>query len=207
MSRDSTHDRLLTAAIGVFAAKGYRDATIAEVCEAADANIASVNYHFGSKEVLFRHVLREAFLRANEIYPIQGDLADDAPAEQRLHTFMAALIRRNFDDGPAGDFNRIMIHQGTRESAPDELIHSEIARLEGDTLESILAGILGTRAKELLMIAKLNVIGLCVFPGVARRLRAHLFPENPHPARLKQYIDRQHAFALAGLSSLVPASA
>ncbi|WP_193214678.1 TetR/AcrR family transcriptional regulator [Luteolibacter marinus] len=207
MSGDTTHDRLLNAAIGIFAGKGYRDATVAEVCDAAGANIASVNYHFGSKESLFRLVLREAFQRANEIYPIHGNLAPDAAPELRLHAFMAALIRRGFDEGPAGDFNRIMIHQGTRESAPDELIHSEIARLEGDTLESILSSLLGTRARELLLLAKMDVIGLCVFPGVARRVRSYLFPEAPQPARLKQYIDRQHAFALAGLSTLAPASA
>ncbi len=207
MSRDSTRNRLLAAAVGVFAEKGYRDATVADVCEAAGANIAAVNYHFGSKENLFRHVLRDAFFRADAIYPIHGSLPPGSPAEQRLHAFMAALIRRNFDDGPAGDFNRIMMHHGTRDSAPDAMIHSEMADLQGNTLDAILAELLGTRARELLVTCKLNVIGLCVFPGVAHRLRSHLFPEKPKPAHLKRFIDRQHAFALAGLSALTPASA
>ena len=202
MSRDSTRERLLHAAIGVFASNGYHDATISDVCEAAGANIASVNYHFGSKENLFRHVLREAFAIANEVHPIQGNLSPDAPAERRLHAFMSALIRRNFDSGPAGQFNRIMLHHGTRDSAPDDVIQSEIARLEGDVLDGILAELLHTRAKELLVTAKLNVIGLCVFPSVAHRLRAHVFPQEPQPARLKRFIDRQHAFALAGISVL-----
>lgn len=206
MSRDSTRDRLLAAAIGVFAEKGYRDATVAEVCEAASANIAAVNYHFGSKEKLFRQVLREAFFRADEVYPIDGGLQPDSAPDARLHAFMAALIRRNSDDGPAGDFNRIMLHHGTRESAPDALIHSEMAALQGDTLDSILAEILGTRAKEPLITAKLNVIGLCVFPSIAHHLRKHLFPETPKPAQLKRFIDRQHAFALAGLAALAPAT-
>lgn len=207
MSRDSTRDRLLAAAIGVFAEKGYRDATVSEVCVAAKANIAAVNYHFGSKEKLFRQVLREAFFRADGIYPIDGNLPPGSPADRRLHAFMSALIRRNFDDGPVGDFNRIMLHHGTRESAPDAMIHSEMAELQGNTLDAILSELLGTRAKEQLITAKLNVIALCVFPSVAHRLRSHLFPDKPKPAHLKRFIDRQHAFALAGLSALAPASA
>jgi AcrR family transcriptional regulator len=207
MSVDSTRDRLLTAAIGVFAGKGYRDTTIAEVCELAHANIASVNYHFDSKENLFRQVLREAFQRANEVYPIHGDLPPGAPAGRRLHAFMSALIRRNFDAGPAGCFNRIMLHHGTREFGPAEIIHSEIAKLEGNALDSVLAELLGTRTGDVLVLGRLNVIALCVFPCVANRLRAQLFPADPTPTRLKRYIDRQHAFALAGLAAITPASA
>lgn len=206
MSPDSTRNRLLTAAVGLFARHGYRDATIAGVCEAAGANIASVNYHFGSKENLFRHALREAFFCADRVYPIHGGLPADSPADRRLHAFMSALIRRNSDSGPAGDFNRIMLHHGTRESAPDEVIHSEVAELEGNTLDSILAELLGTRSKELLVTAKLNVIGLCVFPSIAHHLRNHLFPENSKPAHLKRFIDRQHGFALAGLGAIAPAA-
>ncbi len=208
MSGDSTRDRLLAAAVAIFAERGYRDATVADVCKAANANIAAVNYHFDSKENLFRHVLREAFHCANAIYPIQGNLPPDADPELRLHAFMSALIRRNFDAGPAGHFNRIMLHHGTREYAPDELVCSEVAALEGDTLNEILTAILRTRSKEILGLGKLNVIGLCVFPRIAHRLRNHLFPEeDTRPASLKRYIDRQHAFAIAGLQALTPAHA
>ena len=206
MAGDSTRERLLGAAVRVFAANGYRDATVAGVCEAANANIAAVNYHFNSKENLFRHVLREAFHSANAIYPIDGGLPPDATPGRRLHAFMSALICRNFDEGPAGDFNRIMLHHGTREFAPIELLHSEVAELEGNTLTDVLTELLGTRSKELVAMGKLNVIGLCVFPCIAHRLRNHLFSEHAKPTHLKRYIDRQHAFAIAGLSALTPAT-
>jgi len=38
-----TRQNLLTAASEIFADKGYRDATIAEICERAGTNIAAVN--------------------------------------------------------------------------------------------------------------------------------------------------------------------
>lgn len=201
----TTKKRLLEAAVEIFAEKGYRDATVADVCDAAGANIASVNYHFGSKENLFRHVLREAFMRSEEEFPLDGGLEPKAPAERRLHAFMAGMIRRNLDPGPAGDFNRIMIHQGTREFAPDELILSEVGQLQGEILESILAQLLGKLPNNLLVQAKMDIVALCVFPSLAHRLRSHLFPTEMSASKLTEFIDRQHAFALAGIATLAPA--
>ena len=36
--------KLLESACRIFAEKGYRDATVAEICEAAGANVAAINY-------------------------------------------------------------------------------------------------------------------------------------------------------------------
>ncbi|MHB1378998.1 MAG: TetR/AcrR family transcriptional regulator, partial [Desulfurivibrionaceae bacterium] len=45
-----TRQNLLAAAGEIFAAKGFRETTIAEICKQAEANTAAVSYHFGSKE-------------------------------------------------------------------------------------------------------------------------------------------------------------
>ena len=54
----ATRKKLLAAAGRVFAEKGYRDATIAEICRLAGTNIAAVNYHFSDKETLYREASR-----------------------------------------------------------------------------------------------------------------------------------------------------
>ncbi|MCF7675993.1 MAG: CerR family C-terminal domain-containing protein [Akkermansiaceae bacterium] len=207
MATDSTQQRLLQAAIHIFASKGYYDATVADICEAAGANIAAVNYHFNGKENLFRHVLRAAFHQANAVYPIEGTLPPDAPAEDKLRAFMDALIRRGLDPGGAGDFNRIMVHHGTREAAPEDLVFTEVSGLQGNTLTTILTELLGTSAKDRIAQARLNVIGLCIFPNIAHLLRRQLLPDHPSPARVRRFIDGQFAFALAGLVKLSPVSA
>ncbi len=46
--------KLLSAACDVFVEMGFRDATVAEICRRAGANISAVNYHFGSKETLYQ---------------------------------------------------------------------------------------------------------------------------------------------------------
>src|SRR5689334_23516536 len=57
-----TRERLLSAALFVFAERGFERATVKDITDGANANIAAVNYHFGSKESLIRQVL-ETFLR------------------------------------------------------------------------------------------------------------------------------------------------
>ena len=46
---DPTREKLLDVAGRIFADRGYRAATIREICLAAGANVAAVNYHFGDK--------------------------------------------------------------------------------------------------------------------------------------------------------------
>ena len=68
--KTNTKERLLKAASEIFAEKGFRDATVAEICEAAEANIAAVNYHFGNKETLYDEVWLRAFTLAVEYYKV-----------------------------------------------------------------------------------------------------------------------------------------
>ena len=49
-------ERLLETALEVFARKGFHDATVAEICKKARANVASINYYFGGKEALYAEV-------------------------------------------------------------------------------------------------------------------------------------------------------
>ena len=59
-----TRKRILDAACIVFSNKGFRDATIGDICKLAGSNSASVNYHFGDKESLYIETWRQAFQRS-----------------------------------------------------------------------------------------------------------------------------------------------
>jgi TetR/AcrR family transcriptional regulator, regulator of cefoperazone and chloramphenicol sensitivity len=51
-------ERLLHAALQVFAAKGYEGASTREICRLAGVNIAAIHYYFGDKASLYREVFR-----------------------------------------------------------------------------------------------------------------------------------------------------
>src|SRR5579863_5262522 len=57
---DLTRNKLIQAAGHVFAERGYRAATIREICRRAGANVAAVNYTFGDKMGLYTEVLRHS---------------------------------------------------------------------------------------------------------------------------------------------------
>ncbi|MDD1606663.1 MAG: TetR/AcrR family transcriptional regulator, partial [Methylococcaceae bacterium] len=64
-----TQERLLIAASRMFADKGYQETTIAGICEQAQTNIASVNYHFKDKENLYLQAWRYAFQQDLKNHP------------------------------------------------------------------------------------------------------------------------------------------
>ena len=51
-----TKDRILDAAESLFADRGFGATSMRAITSAADANLAAVNYHFGSKESLIEAV-------------------------------------------------------------------------------------------------------------------------------------------------------
>ena len=86
-------NRILLAAGRIFAEKGFRCSTVREICDAADVNIASVNYYFGDKKNLYQ----EALLLAREMGAMQFPTPDfsalRAP-EDRLRSVILLLLNR-----------------------------------------------------------------------------------------------------------------
>lgn len=56
--REDTRDKIAAAAIRLFAAHGFHAVSTKQICDEAGANIAAINYHFGSKENLYRSIVK-----------------------------------------------------------------------------------------------------------------------------------------------------
>ena len=52
-----TYEKLMDCAEKIFAEKGYDKASVREITAAANVNLASIHYHFGSKENLLQELL------------------------------------------------------------------------------------------------------------------------------------------------------
>jgi AcrR family transcriptional regulator len=85
----SHRDRLLQGAIECLRTKGYARTTARDIATAGDANLASIGYHFGSKEAL----LNEAITRACEEWAERlGEAAFAAPDASPLERMAASWI-------------------------------------------------------------------------------------------------------------------
>ncbi|CUA83335.1 TetR/AcrR family transcriptional regulator [Pseudidiomarina woesei] len=55
--RETTKDKILNAAEALFAEHGFEQTSLRQITAEADVNLASVNYHFGSKKALIQAVM------------------------------------------------------------------------------------------------------------------------------------------------------
>ena len=92
MAQTSHREQLLEGAIECLRTKGYARTTTRDIAAAANANLASIGYHFGSKEAL----LNQAILRACEQWTNRlGEAAfageDKSPLGQMAASWVAML--------------------------------------------------------------------------------------------------------------------
>ena len=63
-SSDATRERILDAAVALFAASGYEATAVRAIVQRAGTNLNSINYHFGGKLGLYKAVLQRELARA-----------------------------------------------------------------------------------------------------------------------------------------------
>jgi AcrR family transcriptional regulator len=56
-ARNVTADRIVAAATRLFADKGFDGTSVKDISDTAGVNIAAINYHFGTKDSLCRHII------------------------------------------------------------------------------------------------------------------------------------------------------
>ena len=90
---DSTKQRIMLAAGPIFAKKGFRGATVREISDAANVNLASINYYFGDKQQLYIDTVFLARQMRVQQVPFPKWEAGVAP-EEKLRGFVDLLLRR-----------------------------------------------------------------------------------------------------------------
>lgn len=97
MEELSTEQKIIAAARSVFTKKGFAGARTRDIAEEAGINLALLNYHFGSKENLFKIVIKEKFEQLfGMISPILSD--ESVPLGTKIKTLVdnyTKLLKEN----------------------------------------------------------------------------------------------------------------
>lgn len=196
-----TRGRLLEAAGEIFAEKGFRDATIAEICLKAEANVAAVNYHFGSKETLYREAWRHAFARSVEAHPPDGGVAADAPPEERLRGQVASLLQRIVDKDNR-EFRFMQREFANPTGLLGEVMREEMRPLQ-QRMEGLVRELLGPQVTDQeVQFCEVGIISQCINPVIVRSRRAGNEGKQDGPRRIddiEAYARHVLTFSLAGL--------
>ena len=174
---DSTRQALINAAGQIFAESGFRDATIRQICRAAHANVASVNYHFGDKANLYLEVLRYAHRTANAQFPLRK-IGPSLSAQKRLELFIETFLRRLFLRGPHSWMARIMSRELIEPTPALDVIVNEEIRPNAVELGEIVKDLLGQgTTEETVRLCSMSVVSQCLFYHHCRPVIGVLFPQ------------------------------
>lgn len=102
--RPSRRNDILAAAIRQFAAKGFVDATVADVADEADVVVTAVYYHFSGKEELFAAAIGRVFDDISEVV----DAARRDPDEPHLEDTIDAVW--NWIDSHPAESTLLYLH-------------------------------------------------------------------------------------------------
>jgi AcrR family transcriptional regulator len=126
-----TRARILDAAERLFMEHGLEATTLRMITAEAQANIAAVNYHFGSKEALIEELFRRRLTWLNEQRLAELDrleaAAGDQPVKPRLivEAFFGVAIRMAADtEGGGRNFMRLLSRTYTE---PAEFVKNFLA--------------------------------------------------------------------------------
>lgn len=166
-----TRQRLLEAAGEVFAEKGFRSATVREICRRAGANVAAVNYHFGDKERLYIAVLNFTFSVANQNYPLDPCGEEGAGPEARLQAFVSAYLQRLLDCNGRVWHGKLIARELFEPTPALSVIVDEMVHPLLSLLIDIVRDFLGTAADaETVKLHARSILGQCLFYFYTRSL-------------------------------------
>lgn len=204
VEQDPTRDRILQAALEVFAERGFKAATVRDICARAGVNVASVNYHFRSKEALYREALVYSFKEADRQYP-QAACADASRSpEDRLRLFIRTLLQRLMDDGRLGLHAQLMAREIAEPSGALDYIVETVMRPRFGVLREIIPLIVGPGWEPADIDRFIyGILGQCLVYRHSRPLVERLCPGIiASPAAIEHTAEMIFRFSLAALCQL-----
>jgi AcrR family transcriptional regulator len=205
---DDTKARLIEAAGEVFARRGFRSATVREICSRAGAHVGAVNYHFRDKEGLYVAVLEHSLQTARRKYPPELGLRDKATPEEKLRAFIHSLLLRILGEGVPAWHGKLMAREiSDPTGALGQVVESSIRPLHV-YLVSILHELVqeekpmeGEESNEIFLCA-MSIIGQCLQHFTGRQIIAALRPKSFNSADIEGIADHITRFSLGGIRGL-----
>jgi TetR/AcrR family transcriptional regulator, regulator of cefoperazone and chloramphenicol sensitivity len=197
----TTKEKLLVAASDIFLEKGFRDATVAEICSRASANISAVNYYFGSKEALYQESWRHSFTESIKTHPQDGGVSANAPAADRLRGHVKALVERIADENNR-DFFISQMEIVNPTGLLEEVMMSEVNPLRENTL-AVVRELLGPKAtNQQVSFCETCIISMCIHPLLLQRARQRAKGDDTLVIieNLDAFTTHVMDFALAGIA-------
>jgi len=203
-TRDAeTYDRLLEVAARLFAARGFKDVTIREICRAARANVAAVNYHFGDKLGLYREVLNKAIETMQATTEAARQAGTGLEAEQKLRAYIRVFLERTAAQSGDSWIHQLMTEEMADPTPALDLVIDQVIRPRMNYLMEVIAEMLHVPPDdERVLRCVMSVQAQCfasMKSAVADRFMPELSSKTPSIDALAAHIA---SFSLGGIDAL-----
>jgi AcrR family transcriptional regulator len=152
-----------------FSQRGFRAATLREICARAGANPGAVNYHFHSKHDLYVAAVREAChrLRAERPLEMSAHAPDDlAEARARLRETVARIARGLLAAKPA-ESSLLLLRELRQPTDAFDIVMAEYLGPRFEALRRVLEPFVGRDGPRDLQLASLSVLGQVAYCRLA----------------------------------------
>lgn len=198
----NTKERLLDAARGLFAERGFHNATVRDIAARAHTNLASINYYFRSKDDLYREVMRNSFLAAPEGNGASTACTHDGSPEERLRAFVRRLIPLSEEEAGDEQHKRLMAWEMLAPTGAIDAVEEWEIKPHLEAAQEAVRPFLGNTATTSEVTATaLWLVGQClVFRKLAASVGADFHPITFTPENSTQLVELVVMLALRGLS-------
>ena len=158
---DATQQRLLEAAEEIFAEKGFKAASIREICKRADANVAAVNYYFGDKDRLYIEAVKYAHRGCTQGLPLPEWQPGTSPTE-KLRDFIRVMVTRMMEPQSVASLQLMMREMAQPTAACVEVVREYIQPM-AEKLVAILTELRPESSQRQRAFIAFSIVGQCIF--------------------------------------------
>lgn len=201
-----TRQRLLDAAEALFIERGYHHVTVRDICRAAGANVAAVNYYFRDKLGLYQEVLMKVIACMHEVFKSAHEAKAGVPPQERFRHYVRTFMGHALSDGHACRAGKLMAREMADPSPAFDLIIQKAIRPNSARVAALVSELTGLPASD-------PRVGICVgciqtqITGFTGPVAARMVPGGRFTGEIIDFVaDQIVQFSLAGMRAIAQKS-
>jgi AcrR family transcriptional regulator len=210
MGADETKERILDAAELLFADHGFAATSLRGITSEAEVNLASVHYHFGSKEELIRAVFQRRLEPLNRerlelLDQVEAAGGAPLPIEPVVRAFVGPALRMGQTLGTTGEtFMRMLGHASSEPSEQISRLFYEQFREVARRFQAAIQGALPHLDREEVFWRLMFMVGAMAHTLAVSKRLCRVFLDGREPPGAEAMLDRMVPFLVAGMEAPVP---
>jgi len=174
-------ERLLDAAVSLFAQHGFDAVSTGAVATAAGLTQSMVHYHFGTKEKLWKAAVEHLMHARGNMFSLNLEDLRDVDDLSRLKVMLRRFISANAADP---DLTRILIHEGMNDSPRLKWLAKRYMVRGYATFNAAIESAIESGVVRRLPVRDVTniIVGACVLTFTLSRLLKEVYGELPTSA-------------------------